>query len=98
MTAAATLTTAPTCTHPMTVASLFDGIGGGPEAFRRAGAVTVATCEIDKAAAGVASDHFPEAKHFTDVTELTADDLLAAGFCPVCGVVVAGFPCQDLSV
>ena len=32
----------------LTVVSLFDGIGGFPLAFERAGAKTVATVEIDK--------------------------------------------------
>jgi DNA (cytosine-5)-methyltransferase 1 len=86
------------CDHPRTVVSLFDGIGGFPLAFASAGAETVATVEIDKAAAGVAADHFPNAKHFADVTEVTVDDILATGFCPVCGVICAGWPCQDLSL
>jgi DNA (cytosine-5)-methyltransferase 1 len=87
-----------TCDHPMTVVSLFDGIGGFPLAFSSVGAETVATVEIDKAAAGVTADHFPNAKHFADVTEVTPDDLIAAGFCSLCGVVTGGWPCQDLSL
>jgi DNA (cytosine-5)-methyltransferase 1 len=86
------------CGTELTAVSLFDGIGGFPRALASAGIRTVATCEIDPAAAGVAADHFPEAKAFTDVTELTADELLAAGFCPRCGVVTGGWPCQDLSL
>jgi DNA (cytosine-5)-methyltransferase 1 len=86
------------CGTELTAVSLFDGIGGFPLALASAGVRTVATCEIDPAAAGVAADHFPEAKAFTDVTELTADELLAAGFCPRCGVVTGGWPCQDLSL
>lgn len=81
-----------------TMVSLFDGIGGFPLAFTRAGYRVVALVEIDKAAAGVAADHFPEAKHFPDVTKVTADDLITAGFCPLCGIICAGFPCQDLSL
>jgi site-specific DNA-cytosine methylase len=34
----------------LTLVSLFDGIGGFPLAFERAGARTVATVEIDQAA------------------------------------------------
>ncbi len=81
-----------------TVVSLFDGIAGFPLAFTRAGYRVVALVEIDAAAAGVAAAHFPDAAHFADVTKVTADDLIAAGFCTVCGVVCAGFPCQDLSL
>jgi site-specific DNA-cytosine methylase len=82
----------------LSLISLFDGIGGFPLAFSRVGVRTVATVEIDKAAAGVAADHFPEAKCFPDVTEVTPDELLATGFCPVHGVVSAGWPCQGNSV
>ncbi len=78
--------------------SLFDGIAGFPLAFSRAGVRTTATVEIDKAAAGVAADHFPEAKCFADVREVTADDILSTGFCPAHGVLSAGWPCTDLSL
>ena len=37
--------------------SLFDGIGGFPLAFERVGATTVATVEIDKAAAAISARH-----------------------------------------
>ena len=82
----------------LTVVSLFDGIGGFPEAFRRAGARTVATVEIDKPAAAISARHFPDATHFDDVTKVTGDELRATGFIPDRGVITAGFPCQDLSV
>jgi DNA (cytosine-5)-methyltransferase 1 len=82
----------------MTAVSLFDGIGGFPLALAQHGVRTVATVEIDAAAAGVTAEYFPDAKHLTDVTEVTADDLLAAGFCPRCGLLAAGWPCQDLSL
>jgi DNA (cytosine-5)-methyltransferase 1 len=82
----------------LTLVSLFDGIGGFPLAFSGAGARTVATVEIDKAAASVAGRHFPDATHFDDVTKVTADDLRSAGFVPDRGIVTAGWPCQDFSV
>lgn len=78
--------------------SLFDGIAGFPRAFGAAGIRTVATVEIDKAAAGVAAEHFPDAAQFDDVTRVTADDLLDAGFDPVRGILTAGWPCPDLSL
>lgn len=46
------------CGTDLTLVSLFDGIGGFPLAFSGI-ARTVATCEIDPAAAGVAADHYP---------------------------------------
>lgn len=41
----------PGCPGTLSLVSLFDGIGGFPLAFSAAGARTVATVEIDKAAA-----------------------------------------------
>jgi DNA (cytosine-5)-methyltransferase 1 len=82
----------------LTVVSLFDGIGGFPLAFERAGATTVATVEIDKAAAAISARHFPHAHQFDDVTKVTGDDLRAVGFVPERGLITAGWPCQDLSV
>lgn len=82
----------------LTLVSLFDGIGGFPLAFERAGARTVATVEIDEAAAAVSRKHFPHATQFSDVTEVSGDDLRAVGFVPDRGIVTAGWPCQDFSV
>jgi DNA (cytosine-5)-methyltransferase 1 len=82
----------------LTVVSLFDGIGGFPLAFERAGARTVATVEIDKPAAAISARHFPHAHQFDDVTKVTGNDLRAVGFVPDRGVITAGWPCQDLSV
>jgi DNA (cytosine-5)-methyltransferase 1 len=85
-------------TPPLTLVSLFDGIGGFPLAFQRAGVVTVATVEIDIAAAAVSAKHFPNATRFDDVTKVTGDDLRSVGFVPERGIVTAGWPCQDLSI
>lgn len=82
----------------LTLASLFDGIGGFPLAFARAGVRTVATVEIDKAAAAISRRHFPDAHQFDDVTKVTGDDLRAVGFVPGRGILTAGWPCQDFSV
>ena len=82
----------------LTVVSLFDDIGGFPEAFRRAGAKTVATVEIDKAAAAISARHFPDATQFDDVTKVTGDDLRSVGFVPDRGIITAGWPCQGNSV
>lgn len=78
----------------LTLVSLFDGIGGFPLAFERAGARTVATVEIDKAAAAVSRKHFPHAHQFSDVTKVNGDGLRAVGFVPDRGIVTAGWPCQ----
>lgn len=80
------------------VVSLFSGVGGIDLAFERAGCTTRLLCEQDKHAAKVLARHFPDAPIHHDVKELTADDLRAAGARPGRTVVLAGFPCQDLSV
>lgn len=82
----------------LTVVSLFDGIGGFPLAFERAGARTVATVEIDKAASAVSARHSPHATQFDDVTKVSGDDLRSVGFVPDRGIITAGWPCQDFSV
>ena len=82
----------------LTAVSLFAGVGGFDLAMQRNGIKTVATVEIDKNARGVLERRFPDAKHFTDVTKVTGDDLRAAGFIPSRGIITGGFPCQDLSV
>ena len=82
----------------LTLVSLFDGIGGFPLAFERAGARTVATVEIDTAAAAISKRHFPHAHQFDDVTKVTGNDLRAVGFVPDRGILTAGWPCQDFSV
>lgn len=78
--------------------SLFDGIGGLPLGLERAGIPTMATVEIDAAARGVSARAFPWAKQFTDVQEVTGDDLLGADFRPETGIITAGWPCQGNSV
>lgn len=82
----------------MNMVSLFDGIGGFPLAFARAGVRVVATVEIDKPAAAIGARHFPHARQFDDVTKVSGDDLRAVGFVSDRGIVTAGWPCQDFSV
>jgi DNA (cytosine-5)-methyltransferase 1 len=87
-----------TAEEPLTAISLFAGIGGLDRAFHLAGVQVVAAVEIDVAARGVIHDRMPSTALFTDVREVTADEIRAAGFDPARGVLVAGWPCQDLSV
>lgn len=82
----------------LTVVSTFSGVGGIDLAFERAGCRTVLLCEIDKHARKVLAHRFPGVPIHPDITELTADDLHAAGARPESTVLVGGFPCQDLSV
>lgn len=42
--------------------------------------------------------HFPKTKLFSDIKDVTGEQLRAAGFIPERGIITAGFPCQDLSI
>ena len=78
--------------------SLFAGVGGFDLALERNGVKVVASVEIDKTASAVLAKHFPNSQLFDDVCTVTGKDLINAGFNPTTGVIVGGFPCQDLSV
>ena len=82
----------------LTAVSLFAGVGGFDLAMERNGINVVAAVEIDKNARGVLTHRFPNTQLFNDVTEVTGEQLRNAGFVPNRGVIVGGFPCQDLSV
>ena len=82
----------------LTAVSLFAGVGGFDLALERNGVKVVAAVEIDKHARGVLERRFPDTTLFEDVTEVTGDQLRAAGFVPERGIITGGFPCQDLSV
>jgi DNA (cytosine-5)-methyltransferase 1 len=82
----------------LTGVSLFAGVGGFDLAMQRQGVKVVASVEIDKKCNEVLAKHFPEATQFTDVTTVTGEDLINAGFNPSKGIIAGGFPCQDLSV
>jgi DNA (cytosine-5)-methyltransferase 1 len=82
----------------LTAVSLFAGIGGIDLALQRAGVNVVAAVEIDPDCRGVFARHFPDCHLFSDVTEVTGDQLLAAGFVPGRGILAGGWPCTGNSV
>jgi DNA (cytosine-5)-methyltransferase 1 len=82
----------------LTGVSLFAGVGGFDLAMERNGVEVVANVEIDKQCQKVLAKHFPNAKQFSDITEVKGSDLIGAGFEPSRGIITGGFPCQDLSV
>jgi DNA (cytosine-5)-methyltransferase 1 len=81
-----------------TAVSLFAGVGGFDLALERNGVKVVASVEIDKKAQEVLKKHFPQSTIFGDITGVTGEQLIAAGFEPRNGIITGGFPCQDLSV
>lgn len=75
------------------VLSLFDGISVGYEALKRA-EIPVSNyfaSEVDEYAMEVARLNHPDIKHVGDITTLNTKDL------PKIDLLMAGFPCQDLS-
>jgi DNA (cytosine-5)-methyltransferase 1 len=81
-----------------TAVSLFAGVGGFDLALKRQGVKVVASVEIDKKAQDVLRRHFPDSTIFGDITGVTGEQLIAAGFEPNNGIITGGFPCQDLSI
>ena len=82
----------------MNAVSLFAGVGGFDLALERNGIDVVAAVEIDANARGVLKHRFPNTTLFNDVCEVTGEQLIGSGFKPSEGIIVGGFPCQDLSV
>ena len=82
----------------MTAVSLFAGVGGFDLALERNGIKVVASVEIDGKASEVLAKHFPDSQLFGDIQEVTGEQLINAGFDPANGIIVGGFPCQDLSI
>lgn len=78
--------------RPLTVGSLFSGVGGFEMGFERAGFVTRWQCEIDPDATSVLERHWPNVRRYRDVTEVDPADLE-----PV-DVIAFGSPCQGFSV
>lgn len=82
----------------LTGVSLFAGVGGFDLAMERQGVKVVASVEIDNSCQQILAKHFPNTKIFNDITEVTGNDLIGAGFTPSRGIITGGFPCQDVSV
>jgi DNA (cytosine-5)-methyltransferase 1 len=81
----------------MKAVSLFAGVGGFDLALRNNGVDVVASVEIDKHARKILEKQFPNTTHLEDVKEVTGEQLFKLGF-DSSGIIVGGFPCQDLSV
>lgn len=81
----------------MKAVSLFAGVGGFDLALTRNGVDVVASVEIDKNARKVLEKQFPNTAILEDVCDVTGQQLFELGF-DSNGIIVGGFPCQDLSV
>ena len=81
----------------MRVLDIFSGIGGASLGLHWAGMRTVAFCEQDEFAAGVLRRRWPEVPVYADVRRLGAERLRADGVLPA-GLLIGGFPCQDISL
>lgn len=88
---------------PVTLGSLFSGIGGFDLGFERAGFEVKWQVEIDDFAAKVLEKHWPTVQRFRDVRHVHACRVCQAGW-DACGgclatvdVLCGGFPCQDIS-
>lgn len=76
---------------PLTVGSLFSGIGGIELGLEKTGYFKTAwQCEIDQDAQRVLRKHWPNTHVFSDVSALVDP--------PTVDVLCGGFPCQDVSV
>ena len=79
------------------VLDLFSGIGGFSLGLERTGGFeTTAFCEICPKARKVLSKHWANVKQYTDIRELTHEQLAKDGI--GVDVITGGFPCQDISV
>ena len=76
---------------PLTVGSLFSGIGGLDLGLEQAGMKTVWQVEYDDWARGKLDENFPHTEKFKDVRDVGKHNLRAVDL--ICG----GFPCQDVS-
>ena len=78
--------------NTLTLASLFDGIGGFPLAATRNGITPLWASEIEKFPIAVTRKHFPNMLHLGNITELDGQAL------PPVDIITGGSPCQDVSV
>lgn len=75
---------------PLSITSLFTGIGGFELGFRRHGGRAALMCEIDPVAREVLSARFPD-------TEIVEDASALKDIPSETELLTMGFPCQDLS-
>ena len=77
--------------NPITLGSLFDGIGGFPYAASFFGIKALWASEIMPECISITKRHFPDMEHVGDITKIHGGELK-----PV-DIITFGSPCQDLS-
>ena len=82
----------PLLNQPLTMGSLFDGIGGFPLAACHAGVIPLWGSEIEQFPIDVTKRRFQFMVHVGDITKLDGAKL------PPVDILCGGSPCQDLSV
>ena len=75
--------------RPITMGSLFDGIGGFPLAAGRCGVQPLWASEIEPFPIAVTRMRFPQMRHVGDITKLDGAKL------PPVDIICGGSPCQD---
>ena len=75
--------------RPITMGSLFDGIGGFPLAAVRCGVQPLWASEIEPFPIAVTRMRFPRMRHVGDITKLNGAKL------PPVDIICGGSPCQD---
>lgn len=75
--------------RPITMGSLFDGIGGFPLAAVRCGVQPLWASEIEPFPIAVTRMRFPQMRHVGDITKLDGAKL------PPVDIICGGSPCQD---
>lgn len=81
--------------EPLNVLDLCSGIGGFSLGLERAGARTVAFCEISDQCRAILARNWPHVRSFQDIRTLDREQVAGLG---AIDAIAAGFPCQNISL
>lgn len=77
---------------PLTLGSLFSGVGGFEYAAIRQGIVPIWASEIDESCLSITNRHFPAMVHLGDVKQINGSEI------PPVQIITMGSPCQGYSL